>query len=555
MTSSTDFHKLSEDCVRRFLHSVVAVDDNMSFGAGSDTFPTDEDINALVDPDDDPTPIITASASPRIESTKSKAKVKNHPFDYQALAEAFAKDGIACCGLLAKSFNVEERDIITASSHKADITILDWDMQSDSGQFAIEIIKSIIVSDINSGGRLRLLSIYTGEHVTAVITKLNNELKKTYRSVIKNDDSIFIEDNYALEQWCIVVISKDVYEKDLPNVLIKKFTNLTAGLLSNAALSCISEIREKTHGILTKYNNKLDTAYVSHILNLIKPKESRAYAYENAHDYAVDLISEEIRSILQISENLKKSLSKNSLSHWPIFHYAKNGCKNFLLTGKKQKDLSVEHLRNILSADSLEEIQHAIEHASLGKKEYLSQDGEEDKKLMQLCSLEITRRSLRYHSHIDNVSLKQGTLLLDAYNFVYLCIQPLCDSVRLHEKADFLFLRGTLDDNNYNLLIEDEYGGFYKIKMPAKASNIISFSFGVENGNGVIIGKKNNLVNTDYISFVPLLVEKISTPKVLKWIGEIKTTYAQKITTDIVANLSRIGLDQHEWLRIKSKDI
>ncbi len=30
MTSSTDFHKLSEDCVRRFLHSVVAVDDNMS---------------------------------------------------------------------------------------------------------------------------------------------------------------------------------------------------------------------------------------------------------------------------------------------------------------------------------------------------------------------------------------------------------------------------------------------------------------------------------------------------------------------------------------------
>ncbi|MGT8894555.1 hypothetical protein ACVV4J_12855 [Escherichia coli] len=106
------------------------------------------------------------------------------------------------------------------------------------------------------------------------------------------------------------------------------------------------------------------------------------------------------------------------------------------------------------------------------------------------------------------MSLKQGTLLLDAYNFVYLCIQPLCDSVRLHEKADFLFLRGTLDDNNYNLLIEDEYGGFYKIKMPAKASNIISFSFGVENGNGVIIGKKNNLVNTDYISFVPLLVEK-----------------------------------------------
>ena len=97
---------------------------------------------------------------------------------------------------------------------------------------------------------------------------------------------------------------------------------------------------------------------------------------------------------------------------------------------------------------------------------------------MQLCSLEITRRSLRYHSHIDNVSLKQGTLLLDAYNFVYLCIQPLCDSVRLHEKSRFLFLRGTLDDNNYNLLIEDEYGGFIKLKCRQKL--LILFHFHLE---------------------------------------------------------------------------
>lgn len=555
MTSSTDFHKISEDCVRRFLHSVVAVDDNMSFGAGSDTFPTDEDIDALIDPDDEPTSTINPLAYQVLESTKSKAKIKNHPFDYQALSEAFAKDGIACCGLLAKSFNAEERDIITASSSKSDITILDWDMQSDNGKFAIEIIKSIIVSDINSGGRLRLLSIYTGENVNAVITKLNNALNGEYNSQIKDGDSIFIEDNYALEQWCIVVISKDVYEKDLPNLLIKKFTSLTAGLLSNAALSCISEIREKTHGILTKYNNKLDTAYVSHILNLMTSKDSRQYAYENAHDYAVDLISEEIRSTLQISDRLKKYLSKDSLSHWPTFQHEKNNFKQFILTGKKEKNLSIEHLSNILCADSLEELQRSIERASLGKKEFLSQDGEKDKKLMQLCSLEITRRNLRYHSNIDSVSLKQGTLLLDAYGFVYLCIQPLCDSVRLHEKADFLFIKGALDNNSYNLLIEDEHGGFYKIKISTKATSVISLSFSVDNEKGVVVGGRNGRVNTDYISFVPLSAEKIATPKVLKWIGEIKTMYAQKLTTDIVSNLSRIGLDQHEWLRIKSKDV
>ncbi|WP_254853719.1 response regulator receiver domain, partial [Salmonella enterica] len=93
--------------------------------------------------------------------------IKNHPFDYQALAEAFAKDGIACCGLLAKSFNIEERDIITASSRKADITILDWDMQSDSGQFAIEII-----------------NVFTNNNYTPLVKCIvifNKKHKKTYQ--------------------------------------------------------------------------------------------------------------------------------------------------------------------------------------------------------------------------------------------------------------------------------------------------------------------------------------------------------------------------------------
>ncbi len=555
MTSSTDFHTISEDCVRRFLYSVVAIDDNISFGAGNDSFPTDDDIDSLIDPDDEGGTTIVPVALQELPLTKSKAKIKNHTFDYQALSEAFAKDGIACCGLLAKNFDSEERDIITASSRKADITILDWDMQSDNGRYALEIIKSIIIKDINSGGRLRLLSIYTGENVDAVINKLNKELNKEYNSHIDNNDTIYIKDNYALEQWCIVVISKDVVEKDLPNKLIKKFSNLTAGLLSNAALSCISEIREKTHSILTKYNNQLDTAYVSHILNLMISKESRPYAYENAHDYAVDLISEEIRSTLQISDVLKASLSKNILSHWPSFQHTKNSRKNFILKGKKQKHLSVENLCRVLSADSQEEIQKAIELASLARKDYLCQDGEEDKKLMQLCSLEITRRNLRYHSDIDCISLKQGTLLLDSENMVYLCIQPLCDSVRLNEKANFLFIKGKIDENNYNLLIENNEGDFFKIYMPAKATNITSFTFAVEYGKGIVLGSKKDKEYNNQISFSPLELTENSPSAILRWIGEIKTTHAQKITTDLVGNLSRIGLDQHEWLRAKSKDI
>ena len=79
-------------------------------------------------------------------------------------------------------------------------------------------------------------------------------------------------------------------------------------------------------------------------------------------------------------------------------------------------------------------------------------------------------------------------------------------------KKPIFIPQGTLDDNNYNLLIEDEYGGFIKLKCRQKL--LILFHFHLSRKwKRCHHREKNNLVNTDYISFVPLLVEKISTQK------------------------------------------
>jgi len=118
-----------------------------------------------------------------------------------------------------------------------------------------------------------------------------------------------------------------------------------------------------------------------------------------------------------------------------------------------------------------------------------------------------------------------------------------------------LFIKGKIDENNYNLLIENNEGDFFKIYMPAKATNITSFTFAVEYGKGIVLGSKKDKEYNNQISFSPLELTENSPSAILRWIGEIKTTHAQKITTDLVGNLSRIGLDQHEWLRAKSKDI
>ena len=45
----------------------------------------------------------------------------------------------------------------------------------------------------------------------------------------------------------------------------------------------------------------------------------RDQAHDVAFDYAVELISEELKSTLQINEKVKKSLSKEIISCWPDF--------------------------------------------------------------------------------------------------------------------------------------------------------------------------------------------------------------------------------------------
>lgn len=45
----------------------------------------------------------------------------------------------------------------------------------------------------------------------------------------------------------------------------------------------------------------------------------RENAHEVAFDYGIDLLAEEIKSDLQISSQVKKSLSKDVLQNWPNF--------------------------------------------------------------------------------------------------------------------------------------------------------------------------------------------------------------------------------------------
>jgi hypothetical protein len=125
------------------------------------------------------------------------------------------------------------------------------------------------------------------------------------------------------------------------------------------------------------------------------------------------------------------------------------------------------------------------------------------------------------------------------FGFYYLCIQQPCDSVRLAslEERRFLFLK-LEKTNKYYSIVFKQNGEIIKLKVCNDSFNVITFNF-IRTSNGCVSAKK---LNSGYY-FYDYRRQKY------KWILDLKKSHAQKIANDFSANLSRVGLDESEWLR------
>jgi hypothetical protein len=594
-----NFFSTSQEVVRKFLHSVVAIDDDLCFGKKPDTAPSDEEVHSLKEP------IENGLGEYSVDLAKTNNTNISHPLDYQLLASSFAKEGIVCSGLLITNIDRETKCNIINSSEKADITIIDWDMNNDKGIFAKEIIGAIAKNDKCVGGRLRMIAVYTGEVCENVSFQVEHFLRTLDFKTLRKNNNIKIVDDNELTHWLVTIINKEIPPDKLPEKLIYNFTNLTLGLLSNAAISCISEIRNKTHSILSKYNNTLDTAYVSQVLGLISLRDSRALAHENANDYAVELISEEIKALLQVSSKLKETLTKKILLDWPIHYYENNGKMDFRIKVKGEPIIiTPQQLTEIISSTSEDDLSSKLSVLKIKQnpkstlnvliKEFsksfndhnldiikgilshndtiadlefinlsmftenpisLSIGKEGDDKIIKLCALENARRTLKNTQNDKFMTLKMGTILRDENDMFYICMQPLCDSVRLSGESNFIFVQGRKTKSGYNYVIENNLNGIHKFKIDTKSKNIINMRFLSDDNIGMVKADRDDVGNyifyPDHANFDQ--IEKVYSPIPLYWVGELKFNIAQKLSNEISSNLSRVGIDQHEWMRIKTK--
>jgi hypothetical protein len=544
MTQPTSFIEYSQCVAQRFLQSVIAIDDKMNFESKTEV--TSKVVVKL--PTKGPFGIIPTK-------TPASKKPLNDELIYQDLSTSFAEKGIVCGGFKPLLDPEQSVSAIVKSSKNADITILDWQMDNGGtkGDLAKNTIAAIARGDIEENGRMRLIAVYTAETVDDVVQLLADYLKSEY-CVVVNDNSISFE-HIELNHWKIDVVHKSIDETQLPEVLINSFAQLTTGLLSNAALSAISDVRDKTHNILHKFNPTLDSAYLSQVFGLLSLSKVREKCHEVAFDYASELISEELKSLLQISENLKHTLSEETLLTWPAYRNESDEENYFHLKHSNNKEVNFDNddLSSILKIEKdedLDALKGRFEIGSLKKFESnrvtFCVNGEESTPLHDLSIIESLRRDNRTIPQDFYPALKLGSIIKHIeQNKYYVCLQPLCDSTRIINSTSFLLLSVSEDKDNFTHVIKynNEYI-FLKIKSAADLISTAIFTHCSDERAIIPRQKGSSLVYEAKEEFSGNTIE-------FEWIAEFKIGVASSIVNDVSSKINRVGLDTFEWLRLK----
>lgn len=566
-----NFFESSQNIVKSFLSSVVAVDDRLFFGSAADR----NAVNSLPEIEDDFDTEPDDSGLGISDNSRKKLEISTHNLDYQDLSLAFAEYGINCSGFIpdpSRFASIEEASgKILVSAKRADVTILDWDMDDKfhekTGTLALTSIGKLLLHDKGLRGRLRLIVIYTAEpehdHISGEITKYLENIG--HGIDVKRTTSHIGFESPDLEFCQICVIAKKATANELREEVIELFTKLTIGLLPNATLSALGELRDKTHHILHSFSRDLDSAYLSHILGLLSSPRVRENADEVAFDYAAELISEEFKSVLQISQSLKFSLEKPRIKEW-LSHINNNNNNDYfeMIIGDKKGKVGSDKIMQLLDATESDEIIKILQdkmgiitsHPSpldffeKNRIQINLKDGPVDSH-EKLSVIECKRRDGLSPLHTDYTpSIKLGSIIKDAKGKYYICLQPLCDSVRLSSDAGFIFIYAkmvTTPDGKFSHVIQAQNGDKIKLMVRPSSQNIQNFILKRDKQSRTVKAIKNN--DGNYVIQHKLAGGKCDE---LTWVGELKNNVAQAISNNVAASISRVGLDTNEWLRLSA---
>lgn len=511
----TEFLKLSKEVANRFVQSVVFIDDNAYKEGGS-----------------------------------------GNAFNAKVVTSEFAASGKICAVYAPKT--ISDIENYYTILNKADVIILDWrlDLEVDKiadlnpeedaevedtrGEHTIRIIND----QLNNYGnkKLKLIIIYTGDTITAIKDVIEEQFPEysfddaTYSMQIDNikllvrgkgeDGEKRYDHNVELKQFL-------VRYTELPDLITSTFASMSSGLVSNFTLEAISIIRDNTSRILGAFSPTLDPAYLGHKVMIPDVAESKKFLVQILGDVLTELIES---CNIDTAEWINKWIDSNVVDenitlNGVSLNKTKHSLKQLVSSDKHELKEKLKSVGWNISDNQFKKIQHHIPELFVYNN----------------CDINKSNESFAVLTHHKNVFrplsdapiLTLGTVICSDSGQYYICIQQRCDSLRIANERRFLFL--PLSKSGEYPIIVDKGNTLFPNK---KSYELKTIKFKPITDNSPV-----RATRAEDGSFVFRSLHD----EAYKWIVEIKDLHAQRIVNSYCAQLSRVGLDESEWLRLYNK--
>jgi Response receiver domain len=528
-----------------FLESVIVIDDR--------AFQGPQLTSALARPDEGPlvrrrSRILTTPAAARQATAAPRSQ--EHELNVRELVSVFASKGLTC-GVLSPD-PTATGDVPMAAVSRADIVVLDWDLHGDNGDGALQIIDALWDKG-DALNRLRLVAVYTGDRdLHGIVAKITARLKALGPSPVRSDGSfvrrkemlrvaVFAKPYAAFGNSERAKRARIVREADLPDRLLAEFATLTCGLLPTVALLALAAVRQNTHRVVSRLSSALDSAYLWHRAMLSNPAD--------AEEHLVDLVAAELHSVIE-NDGPGRGANLDAIRLWVHDQDLAKLARQF------GSDSAIKE------ADVLAVLEFGIEKddgagqwlgAKLGiggkdglnKKKIagfsrtVAEAGRSDAEFANLLSLK-TRYTNPAPRLWQGVIVAAGRGIAERY---WLCLQPKCDSVRLTGPTSFPMLPLTPvgEGRKFDVVVRTPKG-MQRLDLSRKPADLKMISFAPPTGEDSIVGQG---AGADKYRF------RAATGRHTwyRFVAELKSDTSQAFASELANSISRVGLNESEWLR------
>ncbi len=574
------FQDICFNASARFAQTAVVIDDEAEYRMSADQI-GETHVNTI----SAPVGGLTDATSGELEELApfvDNDEAKDHWLDARAVVNGFVEYGVIC-SIQRPVQETEPHKLAIKTAGSADILIIDWALNHDLG-LARDIIDKVISADDKAGGRHRLIVVYTAQSsADGILTDLGEQLER-YEIISKPSEFIITSKNFR-----IVIFHKTrtknpvapvVRFSELAQRSLKEFSILTDGLLSCVAMNAVSAIREQTHRLLALFGKQLDGAFCAHRAMIPEPTDSV--------DYAINLLSKEVGNILVADKEARMIVDDIGLEKWfkslildsglpgggqysgdtdAILECLKKGAEGSASLIKKmalswidnQQRLGnpINHINgSVLTSDAAK--------ALVRKNDIKSIDGCSPPKLEDFAELFYSAKPVALaachelsricctntdsagRNKIHSPMLKSGVVVKTSTNpeEYWLCIHPVCDSVRLKGETDFLFIRlfdGSRNKADLILKLDDGAFKIFILKNSGK-TQFKTFAFDSQKKDRILAHRWHQQWRFKDVNGLRL-----------RWIAEVQKEKALSIAHSVGSNASRVGFEQFEWLRSKGR--